>query len=699
MIQKLRVLVQIAWRNLFASWLNVIIGMVILGGTFLVVVGGSALDSLDRSMSQSITGAVSGDLQVYSAKSKDELAMFGGGMGGEPDMAVLPSFAKIKNVLSKVPNVRAVVPMGEKTALITSGNTVDVNLARLREAVKAAQAPDAPAEVRARVESLKTHVRHLVEVLKAERKNADKLMDESAKDPRNEEAIARASSDEFWAGFDADPFGSLEYLENRIAPLLSDGDMVFLRYVGTDLPAFQKAFDRMQIVDGTAVPEGHRGMLMPKFFYEDSFKLKSARRLDQIKEEMEENHSTIAKDGELQRLVKENRTQTREILFQLDPLKSQQAAARLQKALGSQEKDLEKLLVQLFDTNDQNFQEHYRIFYSELAPLLELYRLRIGDPVTIKTFTSSGYAESQNVKVYGTFDFKGLEKSPLAGTMALMDLVTFRDLYGYLTAAQKAEIARLKAQSGAKDISREDAEAALFGEGSDVVQEGKIEDIDEAAQMAPRDAQVNPELATFTQQEIDDGILLNAAVMLEDPSRSAQTVRDIEQASKDHGLDLKVVTWQQASGMIGQLVQYLRYAMYIIAAIIFLVAMVILSNAVLMATLQRVREIGTMRAIGAQRGFVRLMISVETLALGTAFGGLGLLLGSGLVALLGRVGIPAANRQLYFFFAGPRWFPQVSLSNVGVAYLIVLVVSILSTLYPAIVATRVSPVVAMSSED
>ncbi|MBX5483698.1 MAG: FtsX-like permease family protein [Myxococcaceae bacterium] len=698
MVTKLRVLLQIAWRNLFASWLNVIIGLVILGGTFLVVVGGSALDSLDRSMSRSIIGSVSGDLQVYAASSKDKLSLFGQMGGGDADLTPIPSFARVKEVLMKVPNVRAVVPMGAANAIITSGNTVDVMLARLRDAQKRMQAGDASAK--AEVDSLKAHVHHIVQVLKEDRKNADKLVDESAKDPRAEEAIERVSKDEFWAEFDQDPFGSLEYLENRIAPLLSDGQMAFLRYFGTDLDAFAQAFDRLQIVDGQMVPQGHRGMLLPKFFYEESFKLKHARRLDLIKEEIEENHATIAKNADLQRMVRENMTQPREILFQLDPLKTKEAAARLQKSLKTNETDLEKLLVQLFDTNDQNFQEHYRIFYSDLAPLLELYRLRIGDSIPIRTYSRSGYAHSANVKVWGTFNFKGLEKSPLAGVAAPMDLITFRELYGYMSPERRTELERIKQAAGAQDISREDAEAALFGgSGEDAAgTEGATTAIDEAALFDSGGA-ARAEETTFTQADIDNGIFINAAVMLKDPGALSQTIQDIQAASDANGLGLKVATWQEAAGIIGQFVQYLRYALYVIAIIIFLVAMLILSNAVLMATLQRVREIGTMRAIGAQRGFVRMMIAIETLALGTAFGGTGLALGAGLVALVGHSGIPAVSRQLYFFFGGPRWFPEVSVTNMVIAYGIVLVVSILSTLYPAMIATRVSPVVAMASDE
>ena len=54
-------------------------------------------------------------------------------------------------------------------------------------------------------------------------------------------------------------------------------------------------------------------------------------------------------------------------------------------------------------------------FYKELAPMLELYKVRVGDMLPIKAFTSAGYMQSVNVKVYGTFAFKGFEKSPMSG--------------------------------------------------------------------------------------------------------------------------------------------------------------------------------------------------------------------------------------------------------------------------------------------
>ncbi|WP_426750636.1 ABC transporter permease [Myxococcus sp. Y35] len=700
---QLRLLLQVAFRNLFTSKINLLIGGIIFFGTLLVVVGGALMDSMDSAMSRSIIGSVAGHIQVYSDDSKDPLALYGS-MSGEPDLAALDDFSQLKPFLLKHPNVQTVVPLGTSGAIITSGNTVDLTLSRLRGLYNQRDQHGETPELRENIDSVKGHVRHMVEVMAQQTAKSRQELGGGALDPAEEEALALARTDAFWNGFEADPYGALELLENRIAPQLPDGDMLDLRYAGTDLDAFQRTFDRMEIVDGQAVPTGQRGMLLSKFFYEEFLKLKAALRLDHIKQERDLNQKTLATDPELQRWVKENQTQTREIIFQLDPVKTRQMVERLQKLLGSQEPSLEKLLTQFFTLDDANFDTRYAQFYSELAPLLELYRLRMGDTLTITAFTRTGYMQSVNVKVYGTYQFKGLEKSAMAGALSLMDLMSFRDLYGYLTADKKAELAEIQKQSGVEALSRDEAEQALFGEDSDnvLVAEATSSDIDESAAFgddAGPLARENLLQRVYTQQEIEQGVALSAAVMLKNPELLEQTMAELRQSAKDAGLKLRVVSWQEAAGIIGQFVLLGKLVLYFAVFIIFVVALVIINNAMMMATLQRVREVGTMRAIGAQRSFVLGMVLVETLVLGLVFGAAGSLVGSGIMALLNSSGIPAGNEALYFFFSGPRLFPTLSASNLVAAFVIVLVVSAISTLYPAFLATRVSPLQAMQTDE
>lgn len=700
-MDRLAILLKIAARNLFRSRINLLIGAVILGGTFLVVVGGALLDSVVSSMSRSIIGSVAGHVQVYSAHSKDEFAIWPMG-GSDPDLSPMTDWERTQKLLESVPNVKSVIPMGINAALVTSGNTVDLTLAELRDVIREEKEKGVTSEREARRESLKDHVRQIVRVLQADLARLNEINTAGALEPEARDAIQRASSDAFWAGFDRDPYGALEFLENRVAPQLSDADLIQLRYVGTDLDKFQQNFDRMEIVDGQRVPPGHRGFLMSKFVYEDLLKLKSARRLDKIKEALDAG-GTIAADETLKRYVRENRTQTREIIFQWDRLRTDKAVAILQRTLASSSKDPETLLNQFFDTDDHNFRERYQVFYRDLAPLLELYRLRVGDILTITAFTRSGYVQSLNLKIWGTFQFKGLEKSALSGNINLMDLVSFRELYGYLSSDKKAEIDAIKKEAGTREIDRSRAEDELFGSKSRrIVVEATPGLIDEKENFKGNAKALRDEdlvKRVYDPSEIPRGVVLDAAIILRDPKRIQQTMQEIRALSDREHLGLRVVSWRDAAGILGQFILLARVVLYLAVGIIFVVAMVIINNAVMMATLQRTAEVGTMRAIGAQRGFILAMILVETLTLGLVFGALGAGLGTGVVSALHAFGIPARNETLYFFFSGPRLHPVLSATNIVAALAIVIAVTTLSTLYPAFIATRVPPVRAMQTDE
>jgi ABC-type lipoprotein release transport system permease subunit len=207
-------------------------------------------------------------------------------------------------------------------------------------------------------------------------------------------------------------------------------------------------------------------------------------------------------------------------------------------------------------------------------------------------------------------------------------------------------------------------------------------------------------LRIYTQEEIDHGEALNAAIILKDPSRLRASLRDVQAAADAAGLKLKIIDWQAAAGMVGQFVTLMRVVLFTALLIFFSVALVIINNAMVMATLQRVKEIGTMRAIGAQRRFVVVMLLVEIAAVGLLFGLAGALLGGIVVwAIRAGGGIPATTDLLYFVFAGPSLLPTMGALAVGLSVTIVLAVSILSALYPAMIALKVTPVEAMSTED
>jgi ABC-type lipoprotein release transport system permease subunit len=700
------VLLQIAFRNLFASKAkSLIVGGIILVGSMIAVVGSSVVDTIDAGMRGSVQGSLGGQLQVYSARSKDDLALYGK-MGGEASqLEPIEEFAALKRVLTRVPDVKYVVPMGLEMAMVNSGNEIDQALEKLRADVRQRGEGSGDPSLAARYEAHKTHVRRMATLLEKELKDAGSIADADYLKERAQERadLARATSDAFWSRFDEDPLGNLEFLENRIAPQSLSNAFTMIRYVGTDLESYSRAFDRMRVVEGTPVPRGQRGILIGKLFAEDWLKVKAARLLDRVKEARERRGRRIAKDEELQRWLKEARGQTREILLKLDPMQAKEATARLQRALGSRSADLQPLLVELFTCDDADFDRHYAIFYDSVAPLLRLYSVRVGDVITLKAASKSGYMKSVNLKVYGFVEFRGLEKATAAGWLSIMDIVSWRELYGYMTSEKAAEIRAMKMDVGARDVTRENAEAELFdgvrpAPPAETVRPARIE-APSFGGASLRRAQAESARG-YTQDEVDGGVALNAAVVLRDPARWREAMRDVKAALAAAHMDMKVVTWQEAAGALGQFVSLARIILYTAVFFIFLVALVIINNATVMATLQRVKSIGTLRAIGAQKRFVVAMLLVETSAVGLAFGAAGALLGAGAVALL-RIagGIPATNDQMFFFFSGPSLVPHLGTVSLAVSMAVVLVVSVLSGLYPALLATRITPLEAMQAED
>jgi ABC-type lipoprotein release transport system permease subunit len=701
----LRMLVLIAMRNLFSHKVkNGIVGSIMLFGTFLVVVGTSLLDSVESSMQNVVTSSLSGQIQVYSSKGRDPLSLFGNLVASLPDIGEVEDFSAIKPRLLAVENVESVVPMGMTIVSGTGGNDIDRMLGELRRAVGEGD--------EARQAELVAQVRQLIEFMEREYTLQENISTNKEKVARDRETLTHVTGASFWdEEFVQDPQAALLYLDTRLAPLAADGRLFFLRIIGTDPTLFRAKFDKFEMWKGEAIPDGKRGLLISRRVYERFMKNKVARDLDSLKEKMELDGLTIAGDAALASDVVRLSRQYQRVVYQLDPKEIAVLEPKLRAYLGAAVSDVKAgdiagLIERFLLVTDENFKERYKFFYDEITPFMQLHTNQVGDTITLQAFTRRGYVRAVNVKLWGIYQFKGIEDSDLAGAVNLSDLVTFRELYGKMTEAQQQELAEIREEIGVEAVDRAGAEDALFGEDAEVAAvklEGDAEQgFDEFADaqiLKAEDRAAAVTGLTYTQEELERGVVLNMAVLLKDKTKIDETVEALNAMFARESLPLKAVDWQTAAGLVGQLIIVIRLVLYIAILIIFLVALVIINNSMVTATMDRVAEIGTMRAIGAQRRFVLVMFILETLVLGTVMGTLGAGLGVLTLEILGSVGIPAPNEILRFLFAGPRLYPDWSAWNVGFAVLIIFLVSVISTLYPALIATRVQPVVAMRGRD
>lgn len=695
-------LVPLALRSIWSHGVkSLVVGGILALGTFLLVLGTSMLGNIQTAMEKSITGSLIGDLQVFSAGAKDEPIFFGPAANGQQDLGVLAEWRPVRELLEANENVKAVVPMGRDVATAVGGNDFDEAVELLREAVKSGDS--------AQIEEKSQRVKRIVEVLRPEVQNRAKVARDAAEAQRNVEAVERAASPAFWAELRADPLPALDFLDTKVAPLQSDSAVVFLPYLGVDIDAFVKTFDRFEIVSGTQVPSGRRGFLFNQGFYDSQLKNKVARFLDQIDKARREEGRLIATDSALQQLVKRNVAQFRRVLLDLQPAAAAGLDADLATFLDLPGKKAEETLPLFLAVDDASFDARFAFFYERIAPHIRLYKVAVGETLTLRAFTKSGYTRAANLEVFGTFTFKGLEGTAVASNYNVVDIMSFRDLYGLMTPERRKELDAIKAEVGVKDVARDEAEDLLFGDDSAPLEAEPVAAAEPAgtivAALAPPPEGPSRRVANdrpFSPGDVDDGVVLHAAVVLKDPSRNVETQAQLVEQGKAKGIELKTIGWQQAAGIVGQLILLLGGVLFTILLIIGLVALVIINNSILMATMDRIAEIGTMRAVGAQRGLVLAMFLLESLTLTVVAAAVGTALAGGLIAWWGASGLTApsaGNGIFYVLFGGRALFPVLQVTHVLAGFLVIGFVSLVATLYPAFIATRVAPVVAMQRRE
>ena len=136
---------------------------------------------------------------------------------------------------------------------------------------------------------------------------------------------------------------------------------------------------------------------------------------------------------------------------------------------------------------------------------------------------------------------------------------------------------------------------------------------------------------------------------------------------------------------------------YMIVFIVMLALIFGIINTMLMAVLERTRELGMLMAVGMKRHQVFLMIVVETLLLALVAAPIGMLLGYLMVAYYGNVGLDlsAYAAGMEKFGLTDRVYLVLDAAYFYIVTIAVAITAIVAALYPARKATRLQPVEAM----
>lgn len=158
--------------------------------------------------------------------------------------------------------------------------------------------------------------------------------------------------------------------------------------------------------------------------------------------------------------------------------------------------------------------------------------------------------------------------------------------------------------------------------------------------------------------------------------------------------DEAVRSWRDLSPLLVFMEQWMGAMLQVLIIIIMLALAFGIVNTMLMAVLERVREVGVMIALGTRRSRVFLMIMIETLFLSTVGGPVGLLAGYATISWMGKRGIDLSDYSQGLKSIGYEsvLYPRLFLSDYLTIVAGVLITAFLASLYPAWKAIRMQPV-------
>jgi putative ABC transport system permease protein len=163
-------------------------------------------------------------------------------------------------------------------------------------------------------------------------------------------------------------------------------------------------------------------------------------------------------------------------------------------------------------------------------------------------------------------------------------------------------------------------------------------------------------------------------VKVEDPNEADETASEINQLEDYQGL-VSAQTMDEVVDKMGELLNMARSIHFALGAVALLIGVLFILSTMLMAVSERVREIGTMRAIGVHRNFVFRMIITESTMTSLVAGGIGCL-GGYLLSRIITFGIAEVMGVTYME-------AQVTPRIIILGMVIALFMGVLAGLYPA----------------
>ena len=312
----------------------------------------------------------------------------------------------------------------------------------------------------------------------------------------------------------------------------------------------------------------------------------------------------------------------------------------------------------------------------------------IKDNIVFLGYNEKNTTMDIRLNIKGIVKFKALNS--IFGSFNIVDIESYRNCQGYFSAASKnIDIREDKKQLLAMDTDNLDSmfsEEQVFSEDRGNVDESVLK------------ASSKSEKQDHEEVNIDEGAYNLVFVRLKKDINKAEGLRLINQTLNDHNLGARAVTWKQAFGVVGSMTTIIKGSLFGFVMLLFVVAIIIIVNTLSMAALERIPEIGMMRAVGARKSFVGNMFFGETAMLALLFGGAGIVFGILITIVVSFLEISSDNDLVQLLYGGDTFNPVLSAGDIMLTLIQLLLVTVIAVIYPVKVARDITPLDAIARD-
>lgn len=319
-------------------------------------------------------------------------------------------------------------------------------------------------------------------------------------------------------------------------------------------------------------------------------------------------------------------------------------------------------------------------------------KLAIGDSLQLTMATKGAFA-------IRAVTLKGIVESPSRGgeegAPVYVDPTTLRSLLGLaLGNAPPVAEASADSDSGAVDLDSFFSAPEAGSENSQGTGPGSGEaaGLEYAAQLLSAGP---PEPERY---DVEKGAWHFVLARLKPNTSATLALAAANAALRKEGMAAEAVDWLSVAGMNASVLFLLKTVFEIGIAILAAVVILVLSNGLAFSVIEQTKEIGTMRAIGAQTSFVRKLFFLQALALCLAGTLLGVLAARLALSGVGAAGIPISNDYLVMLFGTTVLKPALSAGAALASLAGAAAVAAISSVYPMYLATRTSVAQTMGAE-